>query len=137
MTMTVQPTSFPTQSLSTSLSTQPNQSPTTPVPAVAAATRSLSVALAAAVSLALILVLLVIDGDAAAGVSAEVPTPAASITVYVVQPGDTLWGIARGLAGPDTDIRPLVDELKAVAGGADLQIGQQLILDVTMLSHNS
>jgi LysM domain len=30
---------------------------------------------------------------------------------YVVQPGDTLWGIASSLAGPQADPRPLVDRL--------------------------
>lgn len=128
MTMTVHPPSF----VSEPRELRPRTSqPTTP------ARRPIPVALAAAISLALILVMLVIDGDAAADVRSEVPASIDSITVYVVQPGDSLWGIAQSLAGPDDDIRQLVDELKTVAGGADLQIGQQLILDSTTLSHSS
>jgi hypothetical protein len=46
---------------------------------------------------------------------------------YVVQPGDTLWGIARQL-DPEGDIRVLVDELAARAGGAGLHAGQRLDL---------
>ncbi len=38
------------------------------------------------------------------------PTQAIAARVWVVQPGDTLWGIARHLQTTG-DIRPLVDEL--------------------------
>jgi LysM domain len=48
---------------------------------------------------------------------------------YVVQPGDTLWSIAARLA-PDDDPRAVVDELRAANGGADLQVGDRLDLDV-------
>ncbi len=48
--------------------------------------------------------------------------------VYVVQPGDTLWSIARSLH-PHGDIRSVVDRLEARAGGADLQPGQRVSLD--------
>jgi len=30
---------------------------------------------------------------------------------YIVEPGDTLWGIARGLVGSEGDPRPVVDLL--------------------------
>ena len=46
---------------------------------------------------------------------------------YVVQPGDTLWGIARSLQ-PDGDVRPLVGELTRVNGGAELTVGQRLVM---------
>jgi hypothetical protein len=46
---------------------------------------------------------------------------------YVVKPGDTLWSIAGGL-GLDGDIRPVVDELAARAGGASLEAGQRIDL---------
>jgi hypothetical protein len=49
-----------------------------------------------------------------------------SITI-VVQPGDTLWGIASTL-DPDGDPRRLVDELEQIAGNGVLQPGQQLLI---------
>ncbi len=58
------------------------------------------------------------------------PLPAVgteTAAVYVVQPGDTLWSIAGGLA-PDRDRRAAVDRLAAANGGADLLVGQRLIV---------
>ncbi|MGQ0520862.1 MAG: LysM peptidoglycan-binding domain-containing protein [Actinomycetota bacterium] len=46
---------------------------------------------------------------------------------YVVQPGDTLWGIARALQ-PAGDVRPLVHRLAASRGGAPLQAGERVAL---------
>lgn len=58
------------------------------------------------------------------------PTPegqlAEAVTV-IVQPGDTLWGIATDL-DPASDPRGLVDQLTDLAGGSQLQPGQQLIV---------
>ena len=47
--------------------------------------------------------------------------------VYVVQPGDTYWTIARRLQ-PTGDVRALVDQLSADHAGAPLQPGEQLVL---------
>ena len=47
--------------------------------------------------------------------------------VYVVQPGDTLWDIARALA-PDGDPRARVHEMAKAAGGAALEPGQRIVL---------
>jgi hypothetical protein len=56
------------------------------------------------------------------------PPPAASgAATVLVQPGDTLWTIARDLR-PRGDLRPVVDELVALNGGAALQAGQVLVL---------
>ncbi|MEZ5141250.1 MAG: LysM peptidoglycan-binding domain-containing protein [Acidimicrobiales bacterium] len=60
------------------------------------------------------------------------PVPVAPVPVvarrYVVQPGDTLWGIARSLQ-PAGDVRSLVDELARRLEGRTLQPGMQLSLD--------
>jgi len=48
--------------------------------------------------------------------------------VYVVQPGDTLWSIARSVH-PHGDLRPVVDRLEARAGGATIVPGQRITLD--------
>ena len=47
--------------------------------------------------------------------------------LHVVQPGDTLWSIARGL-DPDGDVRLTVDRLVDLNGGAPLSVGQRLEL---------
>jgi LysM repeat protein len=51
----------------------------------------------------------------------------ATTRVWVVEPGDTLWGIARQLQ-PSGDIRPLVDQLSRQLTGGQLQVGQRLII---------
>jgi hypothetical protein len=47
--------------------------------------------------------------------------------VHVVQPGDTLWTIARSLQ-PSGDVRRLVDALAAQRHGAALQVGERVAL---------
>jgi hypothetical protein len=57
-------------------------------------------------------------------------TPAAAAggtRVYVVQPGDTLWSIARQVR-PQDDPRPVVDQLASQIHGGSLQVGQRLVL---------
>jgi Tfp pilus assembly protein FimV len=48
-------------------------------------------------------------------------------SVYVVQPGDTLWSIAHDL-DPSGDTRAMVDRLVSLNGGAALEPGQRLRL---------
>ena len=57
------------------------------------------------------------------------PSTGAQPTVqYTVQPGDTLWSIARSLQ-PEGDVRPLVHGLQDVnGGGAGLSVGQVLMV---------
>jgi nucleoid-associated protein YgaU len=47
--------------------------------------------------------------------------------VRIVQPGDTLWTIARSFQ-PEGDVRPLVARLAKAQGGAPLQPGQRVVL---------
>jgi uncharacterized iron-regulated membrane protein len=78
-----------------------------------------------------------IAGDPTVGVVAGAPTPVPAAVgpatastapaVHVVQPGETLWSIARGVQ-PTGDVRPLVDELADRVGGAGLQAGQRIDL---------
>ena len=58
----------------------------------------------------------------------EVTLPAELPGAYVVQPGDTLWDIARA-AAPGADPRMLVQELADAAGGAAIEPGQQIVID--------
>ena len=66
----------------------------------------------------------VVSDPAAFGASHASPPPG---SVYVVQPGDTLWSIARELA-PAGDVRAEVDRLADLNGTAALQPGQRLRL---------
>jgi hypothetical protein len=67
-------------------------------------------------------------GDLAAYGSAHIDPPPGS--VYVVQPGDTLWSVARSLV-PAGDVRAEVDHLETLNGSAALQAGQRLVLAPT------
>ena len=52
----------------------------------------------------------------------------ASSPVHVVQPGETMWSIARQLR-PVGDVRSLVRTLLQLNGGSsDLQVGQRVVL---------
>jgi hypothetical protein len=57
------------------------------------------------------------------------PTPPVPVvaSVYIVQPGDTLWTLARR-SQPTGDLRPLVDRLAAAQRHRPLRAGQRIIL---------
>ncbi len=65
----------------------------------------------------------------AAPVVASAPgaSTAGPARIHVVQPGDTLWTIARSMQ-PEGDVRPLVDQLAERHGGAGLRVGERLDL---------
>ena len=69
--------------------------------------------------------------DVPASVPERRPAPVTSfgapVVGYLVQPGDTLWSIARRLQ-PEGDVRALVHQLVAANGGAELHVGQRLVL---------
>ena len=88
------------------------------------------IALAALVVFVLVLQLAVHTASAWLGsgsLAAPEPRPAAAGSVYVVQPGDTLWTLARR-AQPNGDLRPLVGRLAAAHDGRPLQAGQRIVL---------
>ncbi len=62
-----------------------------------------------------------------AGANRTAEAEAAAAVTVVVQPGDTLWDIARTLA-PGSDPRPLADALSDLAGGTSLQPGQRIVV---------
>ena len=85
---------------------------------------------AVAVVLGLVLGLAVFGRQAGANRPAE--QVAAEAVTVTVQPGDTLWSIARSLA-PDDDPRPLTDALVELAGGTSLQPGQRIVIPGSLL----
>ena len=83
-----------------------------------------------AVVVGLVLGLAVFGRQAGANRPAE--QVAAEAVTVTVQPGDTLWSIARSLA-PDDDPRPLTDALVELAGGTSLQPGQRIVIPGSLL----
>ena len=84
----------------------------------------------ALVAVVLVAALLLVNAVVARTAGGGTPIPVAGTSassVHVVQPGDTLWSIARGL-GANTDVRLVVDRLVDLNGGAPLQVGQRLEL---------
>lgn len=67
-------------------------------------------------------------GDGPLSVGESVPALASSTdSHYLVQPGDTLWSIARSVQ-PEGDIRPLVHRLAAQLEGRSLLAGDRLLI---------
>ncbi|MDO8107403.1 LysM peptidoglycan-binding domain-containing protein [Isoptericola sp. b441] len=65
------------------------------------------------------------DGAAAGGGAEAVP-----VAVVTISPGQTLWGIAAGVAAPGQDVRDVVAELISLNGLASSQVraGQQILV---------
>lgn len=101
-------------------------------PAGAAATRRCRVAGAVAALLAACAVWAqaggaVRPGNGPLAVPGAGPSRAVAARVWVVQPGETVWAIARQLQ-PMGDVRPLVDEIDSQLHHRPLQIGQRIEL---------
>jgi nucleoid-associated protein YgaU len=67
-------------------------------------------------------------GSAFGSVPASAPERGPEPVAFVVQPGDTLWSIARQLQ-PTGDVRPLVHRLERANHGDRLQVGDRLLLN--------
>ena len=67
-----------------------------------------------------------------AGANRTAEAEAADAVTIVVEPGDTIWGIARTLA-PGADPRPMADSLADLAGGTELQPGQRIVVPARLL----
>jgi hypothetical protein len=63
----------------------------------------------------------------ATGTSSPRTAPPAATPVHLVQPGDTLWSIVRGMTGSG-DPRPEVDLLEHQLHGRPILAGQRLVL---------
>jgi hypothetical protein len=48
----------------------------------------------------------------------------------LIEPGQTLWSIAKGVVGPEADPRPYIQQIRELNGLAtsELQVGQRLAL---------
>lgn len=107
--------------------------PVAPVgPAWAAGTvylrrRAVALVVAVAVLAALVLALGGLLASFGPGPVAGPDGPGAPAAIYVVQPGDTFWAIARRLR-PGEDPRPLVARLVAAHGSPTLVAGERLSL---------
>jgi nucleoid-associated protein YgaU len=62
--------------------------------------------------------------------SADGASGAVEVVRHVVQPGETLWGIAREVTGPGEDVRDVVMELVELNGlpSAGLMAGQSIVV---------
>lgn len=88
--------------------------------------------LAVVVVTALVVTAVLLLANAAVARNAGGGTPttvagASASSIHIVQPGDTLWSIARGLDSTG-DVRLVVDRLVDLNGGAPLVVGQRLQL---------
>lgn len=103
-----------------------------PTAAVYRRRRLVAAGLAAMVCAVFVATVWVVAGALGGGplTAPEAPSAPAAIaaTTVIVQPGDTLWSIARRLQ-PEGDVRGLVDQLAEVNGSASLRAGQSLVID--------
>ncbi len=99
--------------------------------------RSVSPGAVIVVAIVVIAAVLGFGGDAAATGTVQPASDTSevqdAIEIYIVQPGDTLWAIAGSIAMPGEDVRPLVDSLQEASGDSNLEVGQRIIIDHTMI----
>jgi nucleoid-associated protein YgaU len=66
-------------------------------------------------------------GRVSSGSASSGSSTSGSGTVVIVQPGDTLWSLAREVQ-PDGDVRPLVAQLARTHGGSSVRAGDRIVL---------
>jgi LysM repeat protein len=98
-----------------------------PMAAVYRRRRAIALLVAATVVAALVLAVGGLLASFGGGPLTASERPGASASVYVVQPGDTFWEIARRL-DPAGDPRPLVARLVAAHGSPVLVAGERIAL---------
>lgn len=98
-----------------------------PMAAVYRRRRALALLVAATVLTALVLAVGGLLASFGGGPLTASERPGAPASVYVVQPGDTFWDIARRL-DPAGDPRPLVARLVAAHGSPVLLAGERIAL---------
>lgn len=64
------------------------------------------------------------------------PGPVSASSVVIVQPGETLWSVARVLQ-PSGDVRPLVARLTRAHGGSAVRAGDRLSIPSDVLESSS
>jgi len=100
-----------------------------PVPPVVYRRRRLVVAVALGL---LASALSLLGGELAGRITGTpgIPVVGASVepTSHIVQPGDTLWSIARAIGPEGVDVRSTVDRLVEANGGPLLRVGQRIVL---------
>lgn len=69
-------------------------------------------------------------GASRAGAGQPFGAEPASQRIYTVRSGDTVWGIASRIAGPEADPRPLVDRILRANDlrATSLRAGQTIVL---------
>lgn len=77
------------------------------------------------------LLFLAVSAGRAASQAATVTEIGPTLQQTVVQPGDTLWSVARRVA-PDNDPRDVIAQIQRINNlhGSGLRVGQQLLLPV-------
>lgn len=89
--------------------------------------RAMALVLLAAIVTAIVLLASAVLAGSAGGGTPTTAAGTSSGAVHVVQPGDTLWSVARDL-DRGGDVRLTVDRLAELNGSSPLVVGQRLVL---------